>query len=79
MPVYEYKCDDCGNIFEAEQRMIEDPLTDCPNCEDGKVNRVIGRSVGIAFKGSGFYVNDNKNNNSACSTCSDSNSSGGTW
>jgi predicted nucleic acid-binding Zn ribbon protein len=40
------------------QRMSEDPLTECPEC-DGKVHRVI-QPVGIIFKGSGFYITDNR-------------------
>lgn len=55
MPTYVYECKDCGDSFEVEQRITEDPLTDC-KC-GGRVRRVI-QPVGIAFKGSGFYVND---------------------
>jgi putative FmdB family regulatory protein len=55
MPIYVYECRTCEKSFEVEQRITEDPLTDC-EC-GGKVRRVI-QPVGIAFKGSGFYVND---------------------
>lgn len=55
MPTYVYECKQCGDVFEVEQRITEDPLTDC-QC-GGTVKRVI-QPVGIAFKGSGFYVND---------------------
>ena len=41
--------------------MSDDPLTECPVC-GGQVRRVVG-SVGIVFKGSGFYVTDNRNTN----------------
>jgi len=57
MPRYQYRCKKCGHEFEVAQSMTEDALTDCNTC-DGKVFRVIGGNVGIAFKGSGFYVND---------------------
>lgn len=64
MPVYTYKCNDCEHVFDARQRMSDDPLTECPNCADGQVRRVIN-SVGIVFKGSGFYVTDSRNGESA--------------
>lgn len=60
MPTYVYKCAHCGNTFEARQRMTDSPLTDCPECEESALRRVIN-SVGVVFKGSGFYVTDNRN------------------
>lgn len=60
MPTYVYKCAHCGHMFEARQRMSDDPLTECPNCDEEALRRVIN-SVGIVFKGSGFYVTDNRN------------------
>lgn len=56
MPLYDYKCEKCGKIFEVEQRMTADPLTECIFCQ-GKVNRVF-HPAGIVFKGSGFHVTD---------------------
>jgi putative FmdB family regulatory protein len=47
-------------MFEARQRMSDDPLTECPSCDEEALRRVIN-SVGIVFKGSGFYVTDNRN------------------
>ena len=58
MPIYLYECDSCGLRFERLQRMSEEPLTECPEC-DGHVHRVI-QPVGIIFKGSGFYITDNR-------------------
>jgi putative FmdB family regulatory protein len=55
MPTYVYECKSCEKSFEVEQRITENPLTDC-DC-GGTLRRVI-QPVGIAFKGSGFYVND---------------------
>jgi putative FmdB family regulatory protein len=49
--------------FERLQRMSESPLTECPEC-DGNVHRVI-QPVGIIFKGSGFYVTDNRSGSSS--------------
>mgnify|MGYP001056328076 CR=1 FL=1 len=57
MPIYEYKCQQCG-IFEKMQKINEEPLDECPTCQ-GRVERVIGRNVGIQFKGPGFYKTDN--------------------
>ena len=58
MPTYQYKCEECGIAFERFQHFSEDPVRTCPEC-DGPVRRVI-HPVGVIFKGSGFYVTDNK-------------------
>jgi putative FmdB family regulatory protein len=62
MPVYEYECEQCGVRFERLQRMAEAPLTDCPEC-GGHIHRVM-QPVGVIFKGSGFYVTDNRGRSS---------------
>ena len=62
MPIYVYQCDTCGLTFERRQYMTEPPVVDCPEC-DGHVRRVI-QPVGIVFKGSGFYVTDNRSRSS---------------
>ena len=62
MPIYTYKCRDCEYQFEQRQRMSDAPLSQCPVCE-GSVRRIVN-SVGIVFKGSGFYVTDNRNGSS---------------
>ncbi len=62
MPVYEYECEQCGVRFERLQRMADAPLTHCPEC-DGRVHRVM-HPVGVIFKGSGFYVTDNRGKSS---------------
>ena len=62
MPIYLYECDSCGLRFEKMQRMTEESLKDCPEC-DGQVRRII-QPVGIIFKGSGFYVTDNRQGSS---------------
>lgn len=59
MPTYTYRCNECEHEFDVRQRFSDDPLTECPSCE-GEVRRVVN-SVGIVFKGSGFYVTDNRN------------------
>lgn len=67
MPNYVYRCKDCGHEFETFQRMSEDPLTECPEC-NGKVKRVLF-VPGIVFKGAGFHVNDYPSTGSAKSEC----------
>ena len=59
MATYEYKCTKCGDVFEATQKMSDDPLTKCPKC-DGPVERLISGGTGLIFKGSGFYITDYK-------------------
>ncbi|MGA2142830.1 MAG: FmdB family zinc ribbon protein [Brevinematales bacterium] len=80
MPHYDYKCDKCGYVFEAFQKINDERLTACPEC-GGAIKRLIGGGAGIIFKGSGFYKNDYKNSspapacegkmesNPACSNC----------
>ncbi len=63
MPTYDYKCDDCGKSYEYFQSMSDEPITVCPDCS-GSLKRLIGGGLGIIFKGSGFYVTDNKGRNS---------------
>ncbi len=59
MPIYDYKCTDCENIFEIEHSILEDARTECESCQ-GTLQRLISKNVGIAFKGSGFYITDSK-------------------
>jgi putative FmdB family regulatory protein len=56
MPLYEYKCDLCGDVFEKIERFSDPPLTQHDGC-GGKVERLISRSA-LHFKGSGWYVTD---------------------
>src|SRR6185312_2421570 len=58
MPIYEYKCDNCG-IVEVMQRITENPLKKCPNCK-GKVDRIISHTS-FVLKGSGWYATDYAN------------------
>lgn len=58
MPTYEYACKNCGEHLEVVQSFKDDPLTTCPQCE-GELRKVFG-SIGIAFKGSGFYKTDSR-------------------
>ena len=58
MPIYEYECADCRCHFERRQRFDDEPVAVCPECQ-GKARRVI-HSVPVIFKGSGFYITDNR-------------------
>ena len=58
MPTYQYACTDCGHRFEQVQAFSDASLTDCPIC-GGKLRKVYG-SVGVVFKGSGFYRTDSR-------------------
>lgn len=63
MPIYVYKNLKTGETFEYEQRITEGALSSHPETGD-PVKRLI-QPVGIAFKGSGFYVNDSRNSGSS--------------
>jgi putative FmdB family regulatory protein len=60
MPTYQYACTepDCGNRFELVQSFTDPSVSECPVC-NGAVRKVYG-SVGVVFKGSGFYRNDSR-------------------
>jgi putative FmdB family regulatory protein len=62
MPLYEYQCEACGVRFERRQSFSDNPVKECPEC-GGKVHRLI-QTPGIVFKGSGFYVTDNRSSSS---------------
>jgi putative FmdB family regulatory protein len=64
MPIYTYRCSNCGVEFDHQQKFNEKNLTRCPECGKKKLNRVY-RPVGVVFKGSGFYVTDNRSKSSA--------------
>jgi len=58
MPTYEYACKSCGEHLEVVQSFKDDALTTCPAC-GGPLRKVFG-SIGISFKGSGFYKTDSR-------------------
>jgi putative FmdB family regulatory protein len=58
VPTYQYACGDCGHNFDTVQSFSDDALTVCPVC-GGNLRKVFN-SVGIVFKGSGFYRNDSR-------------------
>lgn len=62
MPTYQYACTACGHQLEAVQSFSDEPLTECPACE-GRLRKLFN-SVGIVFKGSGFYRTDSRTSGS---------------
>jgi putative FmdB family regulatory protein len=60
MPIYEYKCSECGHQLEAIQKVNDAPLKDCPACKRGSLKRLVS-AAGFQLKGSGWYATDFKN------------------
>ena len=58
MPTYSYACTECSNRFDAVQAFSDDALTTCPECS-GRLRKLFN-SVGVVFKGSGFYRTDSR-------------------
>lgn len=58
MPTYSYACTECGHRFDAVQSFTDANLTECPTCS-GRLRKLFN-SVGIVFKGSGFYRTDSR-------------------
>ncbi|WP_278235299.1 FmdB family zinc ribbon protein [Isoptericola sp. AK164] len=73
MPTYAYRCADCGHAFDIRQAFTDDALTVCPECA-GRLRKQYG-SVGVSFKGSGFYRNDSRAGSGSSSGSSSSGSS----
>jgi putative FmdB family regulatory protein len=73
MPTYEYACRDCGEHLEVVQSFKDEPLTECPNC-GGSLRKVFG-SIGITFKGSGFYKTDSRSSSGSGKTSGSSSES----
>ncbi len=59
MPIYEYQCESCGHEMEALQKMSDDPLVDCPECNASKLKKLIS-AAGFRLSGSGWYETDFK-------------------
>lgn len=59
MPVYTYRCDNCGIQFDHQQKFSDPVLSKCPECGKKSLRKVY-TPVGIVFKGSGFYATDHR-------------------
>lgn len=66
MPTYQYACKDCDNEFETVQAFSDASLTECPQCH-GNLRKVFN-SVGVVFKGSGFYRTDSRSESNGKAT-----------
>lgn len=69
MPVYTYRCENCGVQFDRTQKFTDPHLTWCPECGKKSLRKVF-TPVGIVFKGSGFYATDNRSPSGAGRTSS---------
>ena len=72
VPTYQYTCTTCGHRLEAVQSFADEPLTVCPECE-GRLRKLFN-SVGVVFKGSGFYRTDSRSESKAESSSEPSSS-----
>ncbi|MCK8614718.1 MULTISPECIES: FmdB family zinc ribbon protein [Gordonia] len=72
MPTYSYACTECDNKFDIVQSFSDDSLTECPQCT-GRLRKLFN-SVGIVFKGSGFYRTDSRSGSTSSDTASSSSS-----
>ena len=79
MPIYGYRCRNCGHEFEVLQKMSDAPLKTCPKCS-GELAKIL-YPVGVIYKGSGYYSTDYKGGKAGSKAAdngakSDSNGSG---
>jgi putative FmdB family regulatory protein len=72
VPTYQYACTACDHRFDAVQSFSEASLTECPEC-GGKLRKLYG-SVGVVFKGSGFYRTDSRSESKSAATSTSSSS-----
>lgn len=59
MPIYEYLCSQCGHSFDVLQKMSDEPVRACPECDKEAVERLVS-AAGFQLKGTGWYVTDFK-------------------
>jgi len=59
MPLYTYRCSNCGVQFDQRQKYTDDTLVKCPECGKKTLHKVYS-PVGVVFKGSGFYATDHR-------------------
>ncbi|MGB0997855.1 MAG: FmdB family zinc ribbon protein [Pseudomonadales bacterium] len=75
MPIYEYRCANCGHEVEVLQKVSEAPLTKCPACATDNLKKRIS-AAGFRLKGGGWYETDFKSGSKKNVTSSDTGSSG---
>jgi len=74
MPIYEYKCAECEHQFEKLQKISDDPLKDCPECNKPALTKLVS-AAGFRLKGNGWYETDFKSGKKRNVAESDSRSS----
>lgn len=62
MPIYEYRCENCGHELEALQKISDAPLTQCPGCEQSALRKRMSATA-FRLKGAGWYETDFKSGN----------------
>ena len=64
MPIYEYRCGECGHQQEFLQKVSDAPLTECPKCHKPALSKMLS-AAGFQLKGSGWYATDFKGKGSS--------------
>ena len=59
MPIYEYRCERCNHEMEAVQKISDEPLVNCPACDNDTLKKIIS-AAGFRLKGGGWYETDFK-------------------
>ncbi|MDX1489682.1 MAG: zinc ribbon domain-containing protein [Pseudohongiellaceae bacterium] len=59
MPIYDYRCESCGHVMEALQKISDEPLKDCPQCKSASLQKQVSASS-FRLKGGGWYETDFK-------------------
>jgi putative FmdB family regulatory protein len=67
VPIYAYRCSNCGHEQDVLQKMSDAPLTQCPSCGQSTYAKQV-TAAGFQLKGSGWYVTDFRNNGSTSTT-----------
>jgi putative FmdB family regulatory protein len=70
MPIYAYRCADCGFEKDVMRKISDPPLTTCPECKTENFTKQL-TAPGFQLKGSGWYATDFKGGGCAASTKSD--------
>ncbi len=70
MPIYEYRCDSCGHDLEVLQKISDQPLRECPECNEPALRKLVS-AVGFRLKGTGWYATDFKNASKPAKASSD--------
>jgi putative FmdB family regulatory protein len=67
MPIYEFKCQSCGEVTESLQKTTDPYPTQCPICKTGRLEKMMS-ATGFTLKGEGWYVTDFKNKPTSATT-----------